>query len=120
MVTVAPTGPEWGVKLLIFGVTVVVIRPSEHLLAVIQGRARGSRASSARLAPGTGVLDSRCVSQGVDPAGHVPTENVGCQKLSGQKKIEVKYWTQLWTAAKLNAAFGKCGDAVLKKTPIRM
>jgi hypothetical protein len=28
-VTVVPTGPEVGVKLLIFGVTVVVIRPIE-------------------------------------------------------------------------------------------
>jgi hypothetical protein len=33
----------------------------------------------------------RCVSQGVDPAGHRLTEKVGCQMLSGQKKIEVKY-----------------------------
>jgi len=60
------------------------------------------------------------VSQGFDPAGHEPTENVGCQKLSGQKKMEVKYWTQLCNAAIVNAVFGKCGDAVLKKTPIRM
>jgi hypothetical protein len=66
------------------------------------------------------VVASRRVSQRVDPPGHGPTEKVGCQTLKGQKKIEVKYWTQLWNATRLNAAFGKCGDAVLKKTPIRM
>jgi hypothetical protein len=36
-------------------------------------------------------LDSRGVSQGVDPAGHLATEKMGCQKLSGQKRIEMKY-----------------------------
>jgi hypothetical protein len=30
-------------------------------------------------------------SQGIDPAGHLPTEKVGCQKLSGQRRIEMKY-----------------------------
>jgi hypothetical protein len=30
------------------------------------------------------------------------------------------YWTQLWSAATLNAAVGKCGGAVLTKTPIKM
>jgi len=39
MVTVAPTGPEWGVKLLIFGVTVVVIRPIELLAMLVNHRA---------------------------------------------------------------------------------
>ena len=56
------------------------------------GRARSGRASSARLAPGTGVAGfPAALSQGFDPAGHRLTEKVGCQKLSGQKKIEVKY-----------------------------
>jgi hypothetical protein len=31
------------------------------------------------------------VFQGVEPAGHLPTLNVGCQKLRGQKRIEMKY-----------------------------
>ena len=35
--------------------------------------------------------DSRCVPQGVDPAGQLLTEKVGCQKLRGQKRIEMKY-----------------------------
>jgi len=39
MVTVAPTRPEWGVKLLIFGVTVVVIRPIELLAMLVNHRA---------------------------------------------------------------------------------
>lgn len=30
-------------------------------------------------------------SQGIDPAGHLPTEKVGCQKLRGQSRIEMKY-----------------------------
>lgn len=30
------------------------------------------------------------------PVGiHLPTEKVGCQKLRGQDKIEMKYWIQL-------------------------
>jgi hypothetical protein len=28
---------------------------------------------------------------GVEPAGHLPTEKVGCQKLRGQRRIEMKY-----------------------------
>jgi hypothetical protein len=32
-----------------------------------------------------------CAAQGVDPAGHLPTEKAGCQKLKGQRKIEMKY-----------------------------
>ena len=31
------------------------------------------------------------IAQGVEPAGHLPTLNVGCQKLRGQKRIEMKY-----------------------------
>jgi hypothetical protein len=62
-----------------------------HLLAVIQA----VHVAAERRLPASpqepAWLDSRCVSQGLDPAGHGPTENVGCQKLSGQKKIEVKY-----------------------------
>ena len=60
------------------------------LLAVIQVMHVTAERRMPRLAP-RNRLDFRCVSQGFDPAGHVPTENVGCQKLSGQKKIEVKY-----------------------------
>ena len=26
---------------------------------------------------------------------HLPTEKIGCQKLRGQKKTEMKYWIQL-------------------------
>jgi hypothetical protein len=36
---------------------------------------------------GSGYL----IAQGVEPAGHLPTLNVGCQKLRGQKRIEMKY-----------------------------
>ena len=42
---------------------------------------------------------------------------VGVQKLSGQTRTEMKYCTQLW---RLPDVVGRCGDAVLKKTPIRM
>jgi hypothetical protein len=59
-------------------------------------------------------------AQGVEPAGHLPTLKVGCQKLRGQRRIEMKYWIQLWSAAPENAAVGKCGAAVLTKTPIKM
>jgi hypothetical protein len=31
------------------------------------------------------------LAYGVDPAGHLPTEKVGCQKLRGQRRIEMKY-----------------------------
>ncbi len=31
------------------------------------------------------------IAQGTEPAGHLPTLNVGCQKLRGQKRIEMKY-----------------------------
>jgi len=31
------------------------------------------------------------IAQGVEPAGHLPTLKVGCQKLRGQKRIEMKY-----------------------------
>jgi hypothetical protein len=44
----------------------------------------------------------------------------GCQKLKGQKRIEMKYCIQLWSDAKLAAVDGKWGGAVLWKTPIRM
>ena len=36
-------------------------------------------------------LNSYCVSQGVEPAGHWVTVKVGSQKLSGQKRTEMKY-----------------------------
>jgi len=36
-------------------------------------------------------LDSRRVSQGVEPAGHGATKKGGCQKLRGQNRIEMKY-----------------------------
>jgi hypothetical protein len=44
---------------------------------------------------------------------------MGCQRLRGQNRIEMKYWTQLCSAARLNANVGKWGGAVLEKTPIR-
>jgi len=34
---------------------------------------------------------SYSIAQGAEPAGHLPTLNVGCQKLRGQKRIEMKY-----------------------------
>lgn len=36
-------------------------------------------------------LRGRCVSQDVDPVGHLATEKMGCQKLRGQKRIEIRY-----------------------------
>jgi len=45
---------------------------------------------------------------------------VGCHRAKGQNRIEIMYWTQLCTDAKLPAVVGKWGGAVLKKTPIRM
>ena len=61
-----------------------------HLLAVIQVHVEVERRLPA-WPQEPAWLDSRRVSQRVDPAGHGPTEKVGCQKLSGQKKTEVKY-----------------------------
>jgi hypothetical protein len=57
------------------------------LAACVCGEFRG--APDAEAAPAW--LDSRGVSQGVDPAGHLATERVGCQKLRGQRRIEMKY-----------------------------
>ena len=55
------------------------------------------------------------------PVGvHLPNVKTGCQKLRGQKKIEMKYCTQLWSDVKLAAVDGIWGGAVLWKTPIRM
>jgi hypothetical protein len=51
---------------------------------------------------------------------HLPNVKVGCQKLKGQKRIEMKYCIQLWSDAKLAVVDGIWGDAVLWKTPIRM
>jgi hypothetical protein len=31
------------------------------------------------------------LAQGAEPAGHLPTLKVGCQKLKGQNMIEMKY-----------------------------
>jgi hypothetical protein len=54
------------------------------------------------------------------PVGvHLPNVKTGCQKLRGQKKIEMKYCTQLWSDVKLAAVDGIWGGAVLWKTPIR-
>jgi hypothetical protein len=48
------------------------------------------------------------------PVGvHLPNVKTGCQKLRGQKKIEMKYCTQLWSDVKLAAVDGKWGSAVL-------
>ena len=55
------------------------------------------------------------------PVGvHLPNVKTGCQKLRGQKKIEMKYWIQLCSAVPLKAGVGRWGAAVLTKTPIRM
>ena len=41
------------------------------------------------------------------PVGvHLPNVKVGCQKLKGQKRTEMKYCTQLWSDAKLAAVDG--------------
>jgi hypothetical protein len=44
----------------------------------------------------------------------------GCQKLSGQNKIEMAYWAQLWRDDAVAVVAGRCGDAVLLNTPTRM
>jgi hypothetical protein len=44
----------------------------------------------------------------------------GVQKLSGQKRTEIKYCIQLWIDEILSGVVGKCGGAVLRKTPIKM
>jgi hypothetical protein len=46
--------------------------------------------------------------------------NVGPHKLSGQKRTEMKYCTQLWIPDMVPGDPGKCGDAVLTNTPMRM
>ena len=51
---------------------------------------------------------------------HLPNVKAGCQKLRGQKKIEMRYCTQLWSDVRLAAVDGIWGGAVLWKTPIRM
>ena len=54
--------------------------------------ALGSRRRCRAKAFAERVLKCGCrISQGVEPAGHLPTLNVGCQKLRGQKRIEMKY-----------------------------
>jgi hypothetical protein len=51
---------------------------------------------------------------------HLPNVKIGCQKLRGQKKTEMKYCTQLWSDVRLLGVDGIWGGAVLWKTPIRM
>jgi hypothetical protein len=51
---------------------------------------------------------------------HLPTVKVGPQRLSGQKRTEMKYCTQLWIPGMVPGDPGKCGDAVLTNTPMRM
>lgn len=51
---------------------------------------------------------------------HLPNVKIGCQKLRGQKRTEMKYCTQLWSDVRLAAVDGIWGGAVLWKTPIRM
>ena len=48
------------------------------------------------------------------PVGvHLPNVKTGCQKLRGQKRIEMKYCIQLWSDVRLAAVDGICGGAVL-------
>jgi len=79
-------------------------------------RVGSSRAGAVNQDDAPGVAGA----QVAEPAGHCPTLKEGCQKLRGQKKIEMKYWIQLCSAAPLNAGVGRWGAAVLMKTPIRM
>jgi hypothetical protein len=50
----------------------------------------------------------------------LPKVKVGCHKANGQKRIEMIHWTQLCSPATVAGVPGTWGDAVLKKTPIRM
>jgi hypothetical protein len=50
------------------------------------------RGSKVEVRASRSARDCSCrISQGTEPAGHLPTLNVGCQKLRGQKRIEMKY-----------------------------
>jgi hypothetical protein len=44
----------------------------------------------------------------------------GCQKLRGQRKMEIKYWIHECSASALTDSWGIWGGAVLTKTPIKM
>ena len=50
----------------------------------------------------------------------MPSVKVGVQRLKGQKRIEIAHCTQLWIDDTLFGVVGKWGDAVLRKTPIRI
>lgn len=50
----------------------------------------------------------------------MPKVKVGCQRLKGQKRIEMIHWTQLCSDDTLLGVAGRWGDAVFTKTPIRM
>jgi hypothetical protein len=51
---------------------------------------------------------------------HLPSVKIGCQRLSGQKRTDMKYCPQLWIDDTLLGVAGKWGAAVLKKMPNRM
>jgi hypothetical protein len=46
--------------------------------------------------------------------------NEGVQKLRGQKRIEIMYWTQLCSDVRFALNDGKWGGAVFTKRPITM
>ena len=50
----------------------------------------------------------------------MPRVKIGCHRLRGQKRTEMKYWPQLWIEDTLLGVVGRWGAAVLKKMPIRM
>ena len=50
----------------------------------------------------------------------MPSVKVGFHMLNGQKRTEMAHCTQLWSDPKLLGVVGKCGDAVLRNTPIRI
>ena len=54
-----------------------------------------------------------------DQGTHLATVKEGVQKLSGQRRTEIKYCIQLWIDEILFGVVGKCGGAVLRKTPIK-
>jgi hypothetical protein len=44
---------------------------------------------------------------------HLPSVKIGCQRLRGQKRIEMMYWPQLCIDDALPGVVGKWGAAVL-------
>lgn len=76
---------------------------------------------AARLSASRRVLCARRLALiAVDDHGvHLPSVKMGCHRLSGQKRTEMMYWPQLCSDDALPGVVGKCGAAVLRKTPIR-